>query len=79
MNETYVQLKNVEANAYSIIQADTYKVMKAITRFVTFILLSLGNLVGFILMQTVSFVINCILIVKGSWHTNFQSDGKHVK
>ena len=79
MKETYKQMKGLEMEAHSIIQEDTYKVIKAITRFIAFIVLSLGNLVGFLLMQLVSLVVNVVLIVKGSWHTNFQTDGKHTR
>ena len=79
MKETYKQLKGLEMEAHSIIQEDAYKVIKTITRFIAFIVMGLGNLVGFLLMQLVSLFINAILIVKGSWHTNFQTDGKHTR
>lgn len=79
MKDTYKQLKGLEMEAHGIIQEDTYKVIKAITRFIAFIVMSLGDFIGFLLMQIVSLVINAFLIVKSSWHINFQTDGKHTR
>lgn len=79
MKETYKQMKGLEMEARSIIREGTYKVTKTITQFIAFIVMFFGGFVGGLLMQLVSLIINTILIAKGSWHTNFQTDGKHTR
>lgn len=78
MKDTYEIASGFEMEAHGRISDVTEKVIKLVTRFLAFIVMIIGDMIGFILNLVVTFFVRTFLIIKGSWYTNFQSEEDNV-